>query len=101
MPSQTLFRLVAAVLTLATPVAAQAKPAELPPASFVAMQGKHLGEVGSRIVCTTIIGQIKADTGSYLNRSGPAWTPADGVTLPSGGVVNSIKTFLEFAGVQI
>ena len=64
-------------------------------------QGKHLGEVGSRIVCTTIIGQIKADAGSYLNRSGPAWTPADGVTLPSGGVVNSIKTFLEFAGVQI
>ena len=64
-------------------------------------QGKHLGEVGSRIVCTTIIGQIKADTDSYLNRSGGAWTPADGVTLPNGGEVNSIKTFLEFAGVLI
>jgi hypothetical protein len=64
-------------------------------------QGQHLGEVGSRIVCTTLIGQIQADPYSYLNRPGGAWTTAEGVKLPGGGEVNSIKTFLEFAGVQI
>jgi hypothetical protein len=62
--------------------------------------GQHLGEVGSKIVCTTLIGQIQADPSSYLNRSGGPWTTAEGVKLPSGGEVNSISTFLEFAGVQ-
>jgi heme peroxidase len=64
-------------------------------------QGQHLGEVGSRIVCTTLIGQIQADPGSYLNRPGGAWTTAEGVKLAGGGEVDSIRTFLEFAGVQI
>jgi hypothetical protein len=67
----------------------------------VRAQGQHLGEVGSRIVCTTLIGQIQADPDSYLNRSGGAWTTAEGVKLSGGGEVNSIRTFLEFAGVQI
>ena len=62
-------------------------------------QGLNLGEVGSRIVCTTLIGQIQADPESYLNRPGGAWTTAEGVKLAGGGEVNSITTFLEFAGV--
>ncbi len=41
-------------------------------------QGQHLGEVGSRIVCTTLIGQIQADPDSYLNRPGGAWTTVGG-----------------------
>ena len=67
----------------------------------VRAQGQHLGEVGSRIVCTTLIGQIQADPGSYLNRPGGAWTTAEGVKLAGGGEVDSIRAFLEFAGVQI
>ena len=64
-------------------------------------QGQHLGEVGSRIVCTTLIGQIQADPDSYLNRPGGAWTTTEGVKLAGGGEVDSIRRFLEFAGVQI
>jgi hypothetical protein len=67
----------------------------------VQRDGEGLGEVGSRIVCTTLIGQIKADPTSYLNRIGGAWSAAEGVELAGGGAVDSIRTFLEFAGVQI
>jgi hypothetical protein len=67
----------------------------------VQRDGEGLGEVGSRIVCTTLIGQIKADPTSYLNRTGGAWSAAEGVKLAGGGAVDSIRTFLEFAGVQI
>ena len=63
--------------------------------------GERLGEVGSRIICTTIIGQIQADPGSFLNASG-GWTVANGVKLSNGGgEVGTIKAFLQFAGVQI
>ena len=61
-------------------------------------KGEKLGEVGSRIVCTTLIGQIQADPGSYLNASGGPWTTAQGVKF-AGGEVKSIRTFLEFAKV--
>lgn len=64
-------------------------------------QGQHLGEVGSRIVCTTLIGQIQADETSYLRRPEGAWTPAEGVKLTDGGEVNTIRTFLQFAGVLV
>ncbi len=67
----------------------------------VQQDGERLGEVGSRIVCTTLIGQIKADPTSYLNRAGGAWTTAEGVKLNGGGEVGTIKAFLEFAGVQL
>ena len=40
----------------------------------VLAQGDSLGAVGSRIVCETIIGQIRLDPTSYLNRAGGAWT---------------------------
>jgi hypothetical protein len=67
----------------------------------VQQDGERLGEVGSRIVCTTLIGQVKADPASYLNRPGGAWTTAEGVKLDGGGEVRTIRDFLEFAGVQI
>jgi hypothetical protein len=60
-------------------------------------QGNTLGAVGSRIVAETIVGQIRHDPGSYLNRAG--WTPAAGVRLPDGSPVRSIADFLRFAGV--
>jgi hypothetical protein len=39
--------------------------------------GKHLGEVGGRIVAETILGILFADKSSYLNAS-PTWRPAPG-----------------------
>lgn len=59
--------------------------------------GRRLGEVGSRIVAETVIGQIRQDPGSYVNRSG--WGPAQGVRLRDGGPVRTIADFLRFAGV--
>ncbi|WP_406129856.1 peroxidase family protein [Streptomyces sp. NBC_00989] len=60
-------------------------------------QGRRLGEVGSRIVAETIIGQIRKDPGSYVNRT--SWSPAQGVLLPNGRPVRTIADFLRFAGV--
>ncbi|MDV9177725.1 heme peroxidase family protein [Streptomyces sp. W16] len=59
--------------------------------------GRRLGEVGSRIVAETIIGQIRKDPGSYANRT--SWSPAQGVLLPNGRPVRTIPDFLRFAGV--
>jgi hypothetical protein len=64
----------------------------------VTAQGNSLGAVGSRIVAETIIGQIRFDPDSYLNQDG--WTPADGVTLPDGTLVDPIAGILRFAGVR-
>jgi hypothetical protein len=63
----------------------------------VRASGNSLGEVGSRIVAATIIGQIRKDRGSYLNQT--SWGPAQGVRLPDGRPVRSIADFLRFAGV--
>ena len=65
--------------------------------SEVRSQGNTLGEVGSAVVASTIIGQIKHDPRSYLQQSG--WTPSAGVRLPNGSPVRSIADFLRFAGV--
>lgn len=65
----------------------------------VTQNGERLGEVGSRIVCTTLIGQLKADPDSYLTKSGGEWPFAEGVKLPDGREVATIRDFLEFAGV--
>jgi len=65
--------------------------------SEVRSQGNTLGEVGSEVVASTIIGQIKHDPRSYLQQSG--WTPSAGVRLPNGSPVRSIADFLRFAGV--
>ncbi|MET0693736.1 MAG: heme peroxidase family protein [Propionibacteriaceae bacterium] len=60
--------------------------------------GNSLGEVGSRIVNETILGQLHADPASYLNSPG-GWDPSKGVTLPNGDPVVTIADFLAVAGV--
>lgn len=65
--------------------------------SEVRANGNTLGEVGSRIVAETIIGQIRHDPNSYLRQS--SWSPSAGVRLPNGSSVRSIPDFLRFAGV--
>ena len=59
--------------------------------------GNSLGELGSRIVCETILGLLRHDRNSYLHRHG--WSLADAVRLPNGDPVVTIRDFLEFAGV--
>ena len=66
--------------------------------SEVRAKGSSLGEVGSRIVAETIIGQILNDPDSYLNQRG-GWGPDQGVKLPNGAPVKSIRDLLQFAGV--
>ncbi len=63
----------------------------------VRQNGNSLGEVGSRIVCETIIAQIRADEDSYLNAS---WTPIEGVKLANDVPIVSIGDLLKFAGVM-
>ncbi len=64
----------------------------------VQSQGNSLGELGSRIVAGTLIGQLRNDPSSYLAQSTP-WNPEDGVLLPDGRGVRTIKDFFRFAGV--
>ncbi len=66
----------------------------------VLAQGDSLGPVGSRIVCETLVGQIRLDPTSYLNQPGD-WDPAQGVTLPGGGEIRGIADLLRFAGVLV
>lgn len=60
--------------------------------------GERLGPVGSRIVCETILGQIRHDPTSFMSMG---WTPADGVTIAeadgSTTPVDTIIRFLRFA----
>jgi Animal haem peroxidase len=60
--------------------------------------GNSLGEVGSRIVAETLIGQLRNDPGSYLAQAA-TWVPEDGVLLPDGRPILTIKDFFRFAGV--
>ena len=68
----------------------------------VRANGNSLGELGSRIVCETIIGQLLNDPESYLNHQG-GWDPSKGVTLklPNGkpDLIVTIRDFLRFAGL--
>ncbi|GAA1170939.1 peroxidase family protein [Pseudonocardia alaniniphila] len=64
----------------------------------VQSNGNSLGELGSRIVVETLVGQVRHDPGSFLGRS-PSWVPEDGVLLPDGRPILTIKDFLRFAGV--
>ena len=66
----------------------------------VRADGNSLGELGSRIVCETVIGLLKHDRNSYLNNRGWWWTPADAVRLPNGDPIVTIRDFLRFAGVM-
>lgn len=61
--------------------------------------GDSLGEVGSRIVNETILGQLRADATSYLNRT-PDWDPSMGITMANGDPIVSIGDFLRVAGVR-
>lgn len=64
----------------------------------VRANGNSLGELGSRIVCETIIGLLWNDRSSYLNQRG-RWDPAEGVRLDNGDLIVTIRDFLKFAGV--
>ena len=50
----------------------------------VRANGNSLGELGSRIVCETIIGQLFNDPDSYLQRR-RVWDPSKGVKPPNPG----------------
>lgn len=69
--------------------------------AMVQQNGERLGEVGSRIVCETIIGMIKYDPNSYLhNRHDPDVKGSGIDVLPgSGGIVNEISDILRIAQV--
>jgi len=64
----------------------------------VRANGNSLGEVGSRIVAETLIGQLRADPGSFLNQGG-GWSPEQGVLLPDGEPIVTIKDLFRFAGL--
>jgi hypothetical protein len=68
----------------------------------VRVNGNSLGELGSRIVCETIIGQLLNDPESYLKQQG-GWDPSKGVTLklPNGepALIVTIRDFFRFAGL--
>jgi hypothetical protein len=67
----------------------------------VQQDGERLGEVGSRLVCETIIGMIKSDPSSYLNNRHDAAVRANGIdVIPGpGGIINEITDILRTAGV--
>jgi hypothetical protein len=69
--------------------------------------GLHLGPVGGRIVAETLIGLLRADPTSYLNRS-PGFQPFLGTDLTLGSTPDTSITgnrtytrahFLHYAGV--
>jgi hypothetical protein len=64
----------------------------------VQTEGESLGEVGTKVVAGTLIGLVKADPDSYLNKG---WTPshATALKLDDGQEIRSILQFLQFAGV--
>ena len=64
----------------------------------VRANGNSLGELGSRLVCETIIGLLVNDRNSYLNQRG-GWDPSEGVKLDNGDPIVTIRDFLTFAGV--
>ena len=64
----------------------------------VRANGNSLGELGSRIVCETIIGQLLYDADSYLQAEG-GWNPAMGVRSPDGEPIVTIGDFIRFAGI--
>jgi hypothetical protein len=71
----------------------------------VRANGNSLGELGSRIVCETIIGQLLNDPDSYLSQQA-SWDPSKGVKLPNpdgdpkhGDLLVTIRDFFRFAGL--
>jgi Animal haem peroxidase len=68
----------------------------------VRANGNSLGELGSRLVCETIIGQLLNDPESYLNHKG-GWDPSQGVRLPGPNQdpIVTIGDFIRFAGIPV
>jgi hypothetical protein len=64
----------------------------------VRANGNSLGEVGSRIVVETLIGQLLADPDSYLQR-GSGWTPMFGAMPADGEPIVTIADLFRFAGL--
>ena len=66
----------------------------------VQQKGERLGEIGSRIVCETIIGMLKNDPNSYLNNLSDPAVKANGIHVGSGaaGTITDLKSLLKFAG---
>lgn len=64
----------------------------------VRANGNSLAEVGSQIICDTIIGLVVNDPRSYLNQPG-GWDPSKGVRLMNGDPIVTIAGLLRFAGV--
>jgi hypothetical protein len=62
----------------------------------VRANGNSLGELGSRIVVETQVGIMRNDRGSYLNVKG-GWDPSQGVKLPNGDPIVTIRDFFAFA----
>jgi hypothetical protein len=58
--------------------------------------GNSLGELGSRIVAETIVGQVRYDPESCLAHD---WTPAQGQRTVDDEPVRTIRDLLRFAGV--
>jgi len=64
----------------------------------VRANGNSLGEMGSRLICETIIGLLVNDRSSFLNQRG-GWDPSEGVRLDNGDPIVTIRDFLKFARV--
>lgn len=64
----------------------------------VRTNGNSLGELGSRIVCETILGLLINDRNSYLNAPG-GWNPSQGAKFDDGELIVTIRDFLKFARV--
>ncbi len=64
----------------------------------VQQSGGKLGEVGSRIVCETIIGLLKQDPNSYLNNRHDAAVKANGIDVAPGGgqKIRKLKDIVHF-----
>ena len=68
--------------------------------SEVRENGDTLGEVGSQIVCETLIGLIRSDPNAYLYaRADRLWSPHDGVKTASNTAIMNISDLFKFAGV--
>lgn len=67
----------------------------------VQQNGEHLGEVGSRIVCETILFFLKSDPNSYLHHRSDTAVKANGIDVDpgSGGTIRNLRNILAFADV--
>ena len=66
----------------------------------VQQEGERLGEIGSRLVCETLIGLLKSDPNSYLNNQHDHAIKSGGIDVKPGfgGVIGNIADIIKFAG---